>query len=230
LNCHHARQLISPYLDQQLTGRKMLALQDHFTGCASCEREMQSIRQVKALLRGLREPRPPRNFSNVVALRLEQTEAQRWRVLCLSELELPKPHFGLPKPQRGRRLAGALVLSCFTVVSFALPFAPEARQAAQSSSALFGSSLGTGSSAFAPSSASDALLSGRVPERITLMPVNDLAHLSPAEASLPSGGALTLTGMDTLPLGPSMEMTPRIEMTPREAPFGSVQFAEYKPR
>ena len=200
----------------------MLALQDHFRGCGSCEREMQSIRQVKTLLRGLREPGPPRDFPHAVALRLKQTEAQNWRLLSLPGLDLPKTHFAAPRPQRGRRLAGALVLSCFTVVSFALPFAPEARQAARSSSAIFGSSLAPGSSAFGVPLETDALLSGKVPERVTLIPVSGLMPLAPAEA--PAPGTLALTQMNTLPLSSGMEMTPR------DAPFGNAQFAEYKPR
>ncbi len=213
MNCHHARKFISPYLDQQLTGREMLALQDHFAGCASCEREMQSICQVKALLRGLREPRPPRNFPAVVTQRLEQTDAHRWRALCLpSGARSP---WAAPKPQRGRRLAGALVLSCVTVVSFALPFAPEAHQAAPPSS--FGSSLDTGGSAFAAPLASDALLTGRMPERTMLAPVSDLAHFSSAETPPLVPSTLTLTAIDA-------------PAAPRDAPFDTVQFAAFKAR
>ncbi len=221
MNCHHARQLISPYLDQRLTGREMLALQGHFGGCVSCQREMQSIRQVKALLRGLREPGPPRNFSQAVALRLEQAEGQSRRLLWLPSISLRKPAGGLP--QRGRRLAGALVLSCFTVVSFALPFAPEARQAARSSSAMFGPGLGSpGSSPFGAASEADALLSGRVPERVTLTPIADLTHFSSAEASAP--GTLTLTGMNMPPI------TSGMEPAPHDAPFGPAQFADFRSR
>ena len=203
----------------------MLALQDHFGGCASCEREMQSIRQVKALLRGLREPGPPRGFSSAVASRLEQAEAPPWKALCLPLLILPSftlPSFTLPKLQRGRRLAGALVLSCITVVSFALPFAPEARQAARSS-AMFGSSLGAGSSAFGAFSETDALLSVRMPERVTLIPVNDLTHLSPAEPSAPAAGAISLAGMNT-------PLETGLETSPHDAAFGPVQFADFKSR
>jgi anti-sigma factor RsiW len=220
LNCHHARQLISPYLDQQLTGREMLALQDHFAFCTSCEREMQSIRQVKALLRGLREPRAPRDLSAAITLRLEQSEAgaQSWHLLRLSALGVPP--LSLPNPHRGRRLASALALSCLTVVSFALPFAPEARDAARSS--LLGP--GFGSAAFNVPAPTDSILSGRVPERMTLFPVNDLTRLSPAEASVPSSsGVLMLTGMDTAPESPDLGMTTR------DVPFGNVQFAVFRP-
>ena len=125
MNCHRARLLISPYLDHQLSGREKLALQDHLAVCASCDRERQSLRQIKLLLRGLAEPRPPRGFSpgdfsqrfsETIALRLEQTDSAlpSWRVTHLAPM-----HLTPPRPQRGRRLATALALSCLTVVSFA---------------------------------------------------------------------------------------------------------------
>ena len=223
MNCHYARQLISPYLDQQLTGREMLALQDHFAACGSCEREMRSIREVKALLRGLREQRAPRDFSHAIALRLTQTEAEAhgWRVLS-SPVPLGRLTGGLPRPQRGRRLASALAISCLTMFSFALPFGPEARDAARSS--LFGSGAASGSAAFGVPAPTDALLSGRVPERITLMPAGDISRFSSAEVpASPPPGVLTLTGMETPP-------APSLEMTTRDAPFGGIQFAVFRPR
>lgn len=109
MNCHRARQLISPYLDQQLTGRDMLALQEHFAQCASCETEQRSIRQVKTLLRALHEPRPRTDLSEAIALRLSEAEQPLWRFVSLSAA----------RPPRGRRLATALALSCLTVLSFA---------------------------------------------------------------------------------------------------------------
>jgi anti-sigma factor RsiW len=222
LNCHHARQLISPYLDQQLTGREMLMLQDHFAFCVSCEREVQSIRQVKALLRGLREPRAPRDLSTAITLRLEQAESgtQGWHLLSLSLWGASALSLPALKPHRGRRLASALALSCLTVVSFALPFAPEARDAARSS--LLGP--GFGSAAFDVPAPSDPILSGHVPERMTLFPANDLTRLSPDEASSSSSsGILIMTGMDTTP------DTSGLEMTTRDVPFGNVQFAVFRP-
>ena len=215
MNCHHARQLISPYLDHQLTGREMLALQDHFAVCPSCERESQSIRQLKALLRGLREPSLPRDFSGAVALRLEQADAGMpgWRVLCLPP----------PKPQRGRRLATALALSCLTVVSFAAPFAPDARNAVRTSSL-----LGSYSPAFAVSAAPSDFLSDRLPERMTWISVNDPAQLSPVQSSaMPRSDVLMLTGLDTPPMQPGLGMAGRTAQT---TSFSGVQFAAFRPR
>ena len=215
MNCHHARQLISPYLDHQLTGREMLALQDHFVACVSCRHEMHSIRQVKALLRGLQEPRLPRDLSGAIALRLEQAEAepQGWRVLCLPP----------PKPQRGRRFVTALALSCLTVLSFVAPFAPDPHDIALTTSSF----LGSGSPAFAVPAPPNAVLFGRLPERMTLTPANDLTPLAPAEAvAVPRSDILTLNGMNMPPMQTGLEMTAHSP----EASFGSAQFAVFRPR
>jgi len=108
LNCRSARQLISPYLDGQLTGREMLALGDHLADCESCEREMHSLRQMKSLLRGLAEPRPPQELSRRLSSQEIYTQGLSWRTA-------PLP----PRPQRGRRLMAALALSCLTLLALA---------------------------------------------------------------------------------------------------------------
>jgi len=106
----------------------MLALQDHFRGCASCDSERQSLRQLKSLLRGLHEPRLRRDFPQRIALRLEESQGSTggWHVLCLPA----------PRPQRGRRLVTALALSCLTVLSFVTSFAPDGRPGVYSTSSL----------------------------------------------------------------------------------------------
>jgi len=114
LNCHRVRKSISPYLDNQLTGREMLDLQEHFALCPSCEAEMRSIREVKTLLRGLHRPRPRGEMAALIASRL-------------AEKESVPPTWQVPRPQRGRRLATALVFSCLAVFSVAAPFAPPSR-------------------------------------------------------------------------------------------------------
>lgn len=125
MNCHRARQLISPYLDQQLTGRDMLALQEHFAECTSCEAERCSIRQVKMLLRALHEPRPRADLPEAIALRLSEAEQPLWHLISLSAA----------RPQRGRRLVSALALSCLTVLSFAASvLAPTSREGTFTSS------------------------------------------------------------------------------------------------
>ncbi len=143
MNCHRARQLISPYLDQQLTGRDMLALQEHFSQCASCEAERHSIRQVKMLLRALHEPRPRTDLPEAIALRLSEAEQPLWHLISLSAA----------RPQRGRRLVTALALSCLTVLSFAASvLAPPSREGTFTSSGFL---LPTGLTSLRPLPASD---------------------------------------------------------------------------
>ena len=119
MNCHRARQLISPYLDQQLTGRQMLDLQQHFSQCASCETEARSLRQLKSLLRGLHMQRPLEGFPEAIRARTVAAEsaAPLWQ-----EALLP-----LTRPQRGRRLTTAMAFSCLTILVIAAPFAPASR-------------------------------------------------------------------------------------------------------
>lgn len=196
----------------------MLALQEHFAVCPFCEREMLSIRQVKSLLRGLREPQPPRDFSRSAVMRLNQAEAgaQRWRSFGLPPVSLVA--VSLPKPQHGRRLAGALALSCLTVVSFALPFAPDAAH-----SAFFRPASGT---AFHVPAPTDALLSGQLPDRSLILPVSDLTRLSSMPASSAPSSVLALTETEAVP-GSAWMAAPRSQ----DVPFSSnAQFAMFRPR
>ena len=108
----------------------MLALQQHFSECVSCEAERRSISQVKMLLRALHEPHPYSDLRGAISVRLAEAEQPLWRVLSLSVAPAWPP-----RPQRGRRLATALALSCLTVLSFAAAcFAPASRSGPLTSS------------------------------------------------------------------------------------------------
>jgi hypothetical protein len=143
LNCHRARQLISPFLDQQLTGRQMLDLQSHFSECVSCEAEARSLRQLKSLLRGLHSQQPARNLPETIIARASAAETN---TLLWSEALLP-----LSRPQRGRRLTTALAFSCLTVFAFAAPFAPAARDVTVTAGILGSGHFPTGFSLFSSS-------------------------------------------------------------------------------
>lgn len=166
MNCHRARQLISPYLDQQLTGREMLSLQEHFSVCKSCEAERRSIHQVKMLLRALHDPRPRPDFSGAISMRLAEAEQPLWRILSLNAASSWPP-----PPQRGRRLVTALALSCLTVLSFAATcFAPASRNGALTSSGFL---LSTGLTSAQPIPANETNS-----ELLTAVPRNDFLGLS----------------------------------------------------
>ena len=50
LQCPQAKRLFSPYLDGAVTGTEMLALQNHLSGCADCNRQYLSLRNTQQLL------------------------------------------------------------------------------------------------------------------------------------------------------------------------------------
>jgi hypothetical protein len=133
VDCSRVQQLVSPYLDQQLTGAEMLMVQHHLGECRSCADEYRAARELKQLLGSLRLSRPESSLETRILSRLEQEERR-------SEMLLPGlyPRTGLPAvwqsapalniplppPSRGRRLGAALALSCLAVFTVAAPFSP----------------------------------------------------------------------------------------------------------
>jgi anti-sigma factor RsiW len=53
MNCTQAERYLSAYVDGELSGAEMLRVRDHVSRCAACGRELESLRQVKGLLRAL---------------------------------------------------------------------------------------------------------------------------------------------------------------------------------
>jgi len=147
----------------------MLALQQHFSECASCEAERRSIRQVKSLLRALHQPRPRPDLPGVISVRLAEAEQPLWHVLSVSVT----PSWP-PRPQRGRRLVTALALSCLTVLSFAATcFAPASRDGALTASGFF---LPTGPATTSP------MLGETSPTLLSAAPRPDFLGLTEADA------------------------------------------------
>lgn len=122
MNCHRAHQLVSPYLDHQLTGAEMLEIQQHLGGCRSCAEEYEAARHIKSLLRSLRVQEPVGPLDARIAQRVTQQDgAFSWALPTR-----PAP----PRPQAGRRLTAALALSCVALFAITPSFAPPARDSA----------------------------------------------------------------------------------------------------
>lgn len=112
----------------------MLALQQHFSVCPSCEAEMRSIRHLKRLLRSLHEPRLQTGLPDAIHARLAQADAPVafWTVL----FPLAASTESADRPQRGRRLVNALALSCLAVLTLSAPFAPASQDGVLTASML----------------------------------------------------------------------------------------------
>src|SRR5512138_2322487 len=58
----YRQEQLSAALDGMLTPNEQAALEMHLAGCETCARELEELRQVRALLRSLPEPALPRSF------------------------------------------------------------------------------------------------------------------------------------------------------------------------
>lgn len=50
---NHPSELVSAYLDGELSGAERVQLRDHLAGCGRCARELEETQQVRAMVRSL---------------------------------------------------------------------------------------------------------------------------------------------------------------------------------
>jgi anti-sigma factor RsiW len=62
-NWDEQRERLSAYLDGELPTSERAPLERHLAGCAECRRELDELREVRALLRALPVPAAPRSFT-----------------------------------------------------------------------------------------------------------------------------------------------------------------------
>jgi len=97
----------------------MLEVQEHLDRCTSCSEEYLVIRQVKSMLRAMpmRDAGPALERS--VRDRISDEQTMPFPVLAFAGNHAPSSLTGFATPQRGRRLAFALALSCLGILSVA---------------------------------------------------------------------------------------------------------------
>jgi len=110
VNCRRVQDLLSPYVDERLTGQQMLEVRSHLDSCRSCAHEYMMQRQVKILLRSAAMKNPGLYFE---ARLRSQLAAERQA----ARLSLSMPAFSLTN--RGRRMAYAMAFSCVSIFSLA---------------------------------------------------------------------------------------------------------------
>ncbi len=62
MNCRLVETKLSQFLDQELSGREMLAIRQHCGQCQACASELNSLTQVKAMLGSSPVAEPPIGF------------------------------------------------------------------------------------------------------------------------------------------------------------------------
>jgi hypothetical protein len=83
MKCAEYKRLLSPYLDGQVSGAEMFALQNHMKGCASCAREYAEVQRTLQLIVALNKAKAKAPADLPLRLRLaisrESAQARRRR-------------------------------------------------------------------------------------------------------------------------------------------------------
>jgi len=98
VNCRRVSNLLSAYLDAELTGSEMLEIGEHLEGCAACRTEYQTLRETKHLLAALALQGPREEFEALLRAEVARaaSPAIRWLPGWLlawqgGALSLPRP-------------------------------------------------------------------------------------------------------------------------------------------
>lgn len=115
MTCERIRQLLSEYLDSELSSAVTTRVQSHLYGCPGCEREHQALRRTVQLLATQGRQRIPVDCRAAVLARIREVEALRspaprqpWWHSFVPDLSLPHPGFGLARLSA----VGGLALLC----------------------------------------------------------------------------------------------------------------------
>lgn len=73
MNCRRVVNLISAYIDGELTGEEMLEIRRHLSHCDECREEYESIRHTKMALANLKTTEPQRDLAKVIMIQLDDT-------------------------------------------------------------------------------------------------------------------------------------------------------------
>ena len=84
MNCRRVMNLMSAYVDGELTGFEMLAIRRHLSECAECGEEHESVRLMKQAVARLRTVAPREEFADAILSRLDEVEIPRYQRLVYS--------------------------------------------------------------------------------------------------------------------------------------------------
>jgi Putative zinc-finger len=77
MNCGEAKKLFSPYLDGQVSGREMRALDGHIDECSRCAREYVAMRRTQLLLANLGSKKAPADLALKLRVAISREAAQK---------------------------------------------------------------------------------------------------------------------------------------------------------
>lgn len=72
MNCRHVVNLMSAYLDSELTGAEMLEIRRHLNECSECREEYESLKMTKLAIARLRTVTPSRDLAASIVQKLDE--------------------------------------------------------------------------------------------------------------------------------------------------------------
>ncbi|HXH60620.1 MAG TPA: zf-HC2 domain-containing protein [Fimbriimonadaceae bacterium] len=77
MNCQIAQNLLSSYLDQELTGEQMLEVRSHLSLCNDCSAELEELRAIKHGLASMPSPSPRADLVPRIMVAIGAVEPER---------------------------------------------------------------------------------------------------------------------------------------------------------
>ena len=74
MNCHSANRLLSAYIDRELSGAEMSAVDAHVRDCDDCRDECEELRLTKRLLGSLTNSAPRSELENLLVVRAKRVQ------------------------------------------------------------------------------------------------------------------------------------------------------------
>ncbi|MBL8060190.1 MAG: hypothetical protein JNK63_05690 [Chthonomonas sp.] len=82
MNCRNFKAKVAHYVDQELSGSEMIAMQHHCRDCSECACELKREQELKSMLASLQAPQPSAEFESKLfdAVRAQGNQVQPVRI------------------------------------------------------------------------------------------------------------------------------------------------------
>lgn len=74
MNCHKLSNLLSAYIDGELTGVEMIEIRNHVDGCPGCQDDLDQVRAMKRLVGRLQTAQPAPDFAARICASLDAVQ------------------------------------------------------------------------------------------------------------------------------------------------------------
>jgi predicted anti-sigma-YlaC factor YlaD len=77
MKCIRDTELLSRYLEKDLSVEEMNVISSHLSNCSACRKELERLSTAMTIMKSVREVAAPRNYAETVKLKLKLNEKKR---------------------------------------------------------------------------------------------------------------------------------------------------------